>query len=71
MNYFDVLSGLADGRMLICERWLSDSLRNRWLIHRACNEDFGWLQEGEQIRVMRATRTPKDWKNILRSVKKP
>lgn len=53
MNYLDVVSGLKDGVILICERWLDDRLVDRWLIHRDFNNEFKYMDETEVIRVRR------------------
>src|SRR4051812_46316764 len=38
MDYLAVVSGLKDGRILVCERWLDSRLADRWLIHRDFND---------------------------------
>lgn len=53
MNYLDVVSGLKDGVILICERWVADRLVDRWLIHRAFNDEFIYMDAGEEFRVRR------------------
>jgi hypothetical protein len=53
MDYLDVMSGLKDGRILVCERWLAGRLVDRWLIHREFNDEFKYMDAGEEIRVIR------------------
>jgi hypothetical protein len=65
MDYLDVVSGLKDGRILICERWLEGRLIDRWLIHRDFNEEFKYMDTNEEIRVRRPTIGIKEDKNPL------
>ena len=53
MGYLDVIAGLADGRILVCERSTSGALADRWLIHRDCNDEFKHMEPGEQLSVWR------------------
>ena len=53
MDYLDVVSGLKDGRVLVCERWLEGRLVDRWLIHRDFNDEFKYMDEREEVRVRR------------------
>jgi hypothetical protein len=53
MEYRDVIAGLADGRVLICERSVSGVIANRWLIHRDYIDEFKYMEPGEQISVWR------------------
>jgi hypothetical protein len=53
MDYLDVISGLKDGRILVCERWLEGRLIDRWLIHRDFNDEFKYMDEKEEVRVRR------------------
>jgi hypothetical protein len=54
MDYLDVVSGLKDGRILVCERWLAERLVDRWLIHRDFNDEYKHMDTGEEVRVYRA-----------------
>ncbi len=54
LSYLDVVSGLKDGVILVCERWRGDQLVDRSLIHRDFNNEFRYLDETEAIRVRRA-----------------
>jgi hypothetical protein len=53
MDYLDVVSGLKDGRILVCERWLDSRLVDRWLIHRDFHDEFKYMDEKEEVRVHR------------------
>jgi hypothetical protein len=53
MDYLDVVSGLKDGRILVCERWLGGRLVDRELIHRDFNDEFKYMDEKEEVRVRR------------------
>lgn len=60
LDYLDVLLGLKDGRVLICERWKQGTLQDRWLVHYKCNDEFGYLEVDEQIVIWRAVADLKD-----------
>jgi len=51
MNYFDVLTGLAEGTVLVCELWTNGTLSDRWLVHRDYVDEFRHLQIGDEIRI--------------------
>ena len=59
LTYLDLVSGLADGSMLVCELWVGASLSDRWLVHRDFVDEFGHMRDGEEIRI-RAVRTRGD-----------
>lgn len=57
MSYLDVVTGLKDGQILICERWHNGGVADRWLIHRDCGDikhEFKYMDEGEELRVWRS-----------------
>ncbi len=54
MDYLDVVSGLADGSVLDCERWLEGELVDRWLTHRDYNDEFKYMEPGEELQVWRS-----------------
>ena len=54
LGYLDVLTGLADGTVLICENWICGELRERSLVHRDFVDEFRYMQDGEEIRIRRA-----------------
>jgi hypothetical protein len=51
LNFLDVISGIADGTVLICELWVCGKLADRWLVHRDFVNEFRHLQNGDEIRV--------------------
>lgn len=53
LNALEVLWGIADGTVLICERWTQGKLADRWLVHKDFVEEFQHLDPGEEIRVRR------------------
>jgi len=53
LGYLDVLTGLADGSVLLCEEWVHGALRERLLVHRDYVDEFRYMQEGEEIRIRR------------------
>ena len=54
MEYPDVIRGILDGTILICERFLNGTLVDRWLMHSAYADEFRWMEPSEEIRVKRA-----------------
>jgi hypothetical protein len=56
LSYLDVVSGLADGSVLVCEQWLHGELTDRWLVHRDFVDEFRYLQNGEEIRIRSVSR---------------
>jgi len=54
LGYLDLLTGLADGTVLICESWVGGELRDRSLVHRDLVDGFRFLEPGEEIRFRRA-----------------
>jgi hypothetical protein len=55
LNHLDVLAGLKTGQVLLCELWRGGLVSDRWLIHRDYNNEFQYMQEGEEIRICRST----------------
>ena len=56
LNYLDILTGLREGRVLVCERWESGSLTDRWLVHSEFNNELRYMQEGQELRIWKAPR---------------
>ena len=54
LSYLDLLIGLKEGRVLVCEREVEGRTQDRWLIHSEYNDEFKYLQEGERIIIRRA-----------------
>ena len=57
MDYLDVLVGLSEGTVLLCERRIGGQLRQRQLIHRDYNHEFHYLAIDDEIVVRCASRT--------------
>jgi len=57
MGYLEVLAGLGDGSILVCELIDLGTIKDRWLIHRDYNNEYTHMQLGEQIVVSRATKS--------------
>jgi hypothetical protein len=55
LDYLDLLTGLTEGRVLVCEREVEGRMLDRWLVHNAYNDEFSYMKEGERIIVRRAT----------------
>ena len=56
MSYFDVVSGLAEGRILVCEKWNRGQLADRWLDHQDYVGPFRFMKEGDEVRIWRISR---------------
>jgi hypothetical protein len=55
LDYLNLLTGLKEGRVLVCERRVKGRTVDRWLVHSEYNDEFKYLEEGEQIIVRRAS----------------
>jgi hypothetical protein len=55
LDYLNLLTGLKEGRVLVCEREVEGRAVDRWLVHSEYNDEFKYLEEGERIIVRRAT----------------
>lgn len=53
LEYGDVLLGLVDGTILVCERWAKGQLADRWLIHSRYADELRDIEQGEEIRIRR------------------
>lgn len=53
MHYLDVLAGIASGDVLIGELRNRGKLKERWLFHKQYNDEFSYMEEGDEIRVRR------------------
>lgn len=51
-NCLDVVAGLKDGSVLVCELWRNGDLQDRWLIHREFNDEVQHLMAGDEIRIL-------------------
>jgi hypothetical protein len=58
LNCLDIVSGIAEGTVLICERWNEEGLVDRWLVHKDFVDEFDCIEPGEEIRVRRAPAAP-------------
>jgi len=57
MSYLDVLAGLGDGSILVCELRSLGAIEDRWLIHREYNDEYTNMQLSDQIVVFRAAKS--------------
>ncbi|MET4069274.1 hypothetical protein ABID58_004074 [Bradyrhizobium sp. S3.2.6] len=55
LDYLDLLTGLKEGRVLVCEREVNGRTVDIWLVHSEYNDELKYLEEGERIIVRRAT----------------
>ena len=60
VDVLGLLTGLKDGNVLICERYLHGRLIDRHLIHSDVNDEFRDMLEGEQLVIRRAHVAPLD-----------
>jgi hypothetical protein len=51
VDYLNLVTGLKNGLILICESWIEGQLSDRWLIHRDYNDELRYLSKNEEIRV--------------------
>lgn len=51
LSYLDVLTGAADGTVLLCELWCHEELADRRIVHRDYVDEFQYMQVGEEIRI--------------------
>ena len=51
LEYTDVLPGLADKSLLVCELWVRGALSDRWLTHRDYVSDLKHMQDGDEVRI--------------------
>jgi len=58
LDYLDLLTGLKEGRVLVCEREVKGQTVDIWLVHSEYNDELKYLEEGERIIVRRATVQP-------------
>jgi hypothetical protein len=62
LSYLDIISGLDDGQILVCERLLQTKVMDRWLIHRDYNDinnEFKYMAAGEELKVIRVSKPDK------------
>jgi len=57
LGYLDIVAGLANGTVLICELWARSKLSDRWLVHKDYVDEFKYLQPGEEVRIRMAPST--------------
>jgi hypothetical protein len=60
IDYLNLITGLKEGRVLVCEQEMQGRTIDRWLVHNEFNDEFKYLQEGERVIVRRATIQPAD-----------
>ena len=57
IDYLGVLTGLKDGRILVCELWHDGKIVDRNLVHSEYNDELRYMQHGDEIRIRRAVVT--------------
>ena len=61
LDYLDLLIGLKEGRILVCEREVKGRTVDIWLVHSEYNDELKYLEESERIIVRRATVLWHNW----------
>ena len=51
MTYLDVVSGIKEGKVLVCELHNNEVLKNRYLVHKDLVDEFKYMEPGDEIRV--------------------
>ena len=64
LDYINLLAGLKEGRVLVCERVMEGRTVDRWLVHSEYNDELKYIEEGEQIIVHRAPIQPAETNGI-------
>jgi hypothetical protein len=60
LDYLDLIVGLKEGRVLVCELEVQGRTVDRWLAHSEYNDEFKHLEDGGRIVVRRAERDAAD-----------
>ncbi len=47
-----LVTGLANGTVLVCELWSAGLLADRWLVHRDFVDEFRHMQNRDEIRIV-------------------
>lgn len=53
LSYLDIVTGIADGSVLVCELVENGRIQRRCLVHRDYFDEIGRLVAGQEIRVRR------------------
>lgn len=51
VSYLDLVTEISLGKVLVCELWESENLKDRYLIHSGYNDEFKYMQPNEKIIV--------------------
>jgi len=54
LDHLNLLTGLAEGRVVVCEREVEGRTVDLWLIHSEYNDECTYLHKGERIIIRRA-----------------
>jgi len=49
VTYLDLITEIAKGKILVCERWENEKLKDRYLIHSEYNDEFKYMQPNEKL----------------------
>jgi hypothetical protein len=55
LDYLNLVTGLKDGQVLVCERLQRGRVADRSLVHRDYNDELKYMEEGEQIIIRRVS----------------
>ena len=53
LDELDVLKGIKPGEILIAERYVDGTLRDRWIAHKHEKMDVKYIEPGEEMRIYR------------------
>lgn len=53
IDYLNVVSGIADGSVLVCELYTNGSLITRSLVHKKYVDEFQYLDSGDEVKIRR------------------
>ena len=53
LNDIEIIAGIRDGDILLCEQYLNGILSDRWLRHKDEKYDNKFIEAGEEIRISR------------------
>jgi hypothetical protein len=54
LDYLELPDALTAGTILVCELWADGKAVDRYLVHNKYNDEYRYLQQGEQVIVRRA-----------------
>lgn len=53
LNDIEIIVGIKEGNVLLCEQYVNGILTDRWLRHKNEKDDNKYIEAGEEIRIRR------------------